>query len=184
MVRTTPAETLALATVVSLDDEGWRSAVTAPEALCERAAAAAFQAAPAAARTPGEVSVLLADDALLHDLNRRYRGIDKPTNVLAFAALEAAGPAAGPVMLGDIAVARETVALEAGVAGKTLADHLSHMVVHGMLHLLGFDHRTSAEAAEMEAIEVRALATLGIADPYDGACEGDVDTAAQAERGR
>lgn len=164
--------------VVGIDDVGWKTHVLEPEALCTAAAAAAFDAAPANARTAGEVSIVLADDTLLHELNRRWRGIDKPTNVLAFAALEAGGPGSpGQVMLGDIAIARETVEREAAAARKSVGDHLSHMVVHGMLHLLGFDHQTAAEADEMEAIEVRALASLGIADPYD-----EADMAAAQER--
>lgn len=177
-----PAKTTdgqAVTAMVSIEDAAWETRVADPEALCAAAAAAAFEAAPAEARIAGEVSIALADDVLLHDLNRRWRGIDKPTNVLAFAALDdapeggigAAHP--GGTMLGDIAIARETVEREADEACKSVADHLSHMVVHGMLHLLGFDHQTAAEADEMEAIEVRALASLGIADPYD-----DVDMSA------
>lgn len=167
---------------IGIDDDAWRAAVDAPEALCERAAAAAVRAAPAEARVAGEVSILLADDAALRDLNGRYRGVDKPTNVLAFAALEGETPAVadGPVLLGDIAIARETVTREADAASKPVAEHLCHMVVHGMLHLLGYDHQTPAEADEMEAIEIRALASLGIANPYDE----ETRAAAPAEEGR
>jgi probable rRNA maturation factor len=122
------------------------------------------------------VSVLLADDAAVRDLNRAWRGRDKPTNVLSFPAFEPGTPVPAdgpPVPLGDIAVALETVLREAEAEGKTPADHLAHLVVHGTLHLMGRDHEAGeAEAAAMEALEVAALATMGVADPYaDGAGE-------------
>lgn len=166
---------------VDIADDAWHDDVAEPELLCESAAAAALAAVPAEARVVGEVSMLLADDAMLQDLNNRYRGVDAPTNVLAFAALEGEPMPAGggPVLLGDIAIARETVAREAADAAKPVADHLSHMVVHGMLHLLGYDHQEPTEADEMEAIEIRALASLGIADPYADPC-GDASGAGAA----
>lgn len=114
---------------------------------------------------PAELSVLLTDDASIQVLNRDWRGKDKPTNVLSFPGDPSPAPGA-PAMLGDIAVAFQTVAREAGEQKKTLDDHLAHMVVHGMLHLLGHDHEDEAEAEEMEALEREFLADLGIADPY------------------
>lgn len=111
-----------------------------------------------------EVSVLFADDALVRDLNARWRGQDKPTNVLSFPAAPENAP--GPRMLGDIVLAYETVAREAHEAGKPLDHHAAHLLVHGFLHLLGYDHETDAEAAIMEAREVRILQTLDIPDPY------------------
>ncbi len=128
---------------------------------------------------------MLADDATLRRYNRDYRGIDNPTNVLAFAAVDApqtpgrapggeAGGARvpeteGPLLLGDVLLARETVVREAGEQGKRPADHLCHLVVHGVLHLLGQDHQSEGEAQIMERLEVAALGRLGVADPYAAA---------------
>lgn len=139
------------------------------EWLCERAALAALAASYDEEEGPAELSVVLADDALVHRLNRDYRGKDKPTNVLSFALTEAEEPELGedaPVMLGDVILAWETVAFEAAEQGKTPSDHMTHLVVHGVLHLLGYDHETDDEAEEMEQLEVEVLETLGIADPY------------------
>lgn len=110
-----------------------------------------------------EVSLLFCDDQRIQELNRDWRGMDKPTNVLSFPSN--AGPAHAGI-LGDIAVAYETVKRESDDEGKTLSDHLSHMIVHGFLHLLGFDHETDQEAEEMEDAERRSLAHLGVSDPY------------------
>jgi probable rRNA maturation factor len=112
-----------------------------------------------------EVSVLLADDAALRELNRAWRGKDSATNVLSFPAAPQPGPP-GPRCLGDIALAFETVQREAEAQRKRLADHVSHLIVHGLLHLLGFDHEADGEAEEMEALEIEALRRLGIANPY------------------
>lgn len=108
-----------------------------------------------------ELAVLLADDAALRALNHRFRGLDKPTNVLSF-------PAGEVGHLGDIAIAFETARREAEEQEKPLADHLAHLVVHGVLHLLGRDHERPDEAEAMEQAERRVLAGLGIADPYEG----------------
>ncbi len=123
---------------------------------------------------PIELCVSLADDATLRDLNARYRGQDKPTNVLAFAYEEADTPEAVtpeavpglPRSMGDVILSLETLEREAAAQGKSLRDHFCHLVVHGCLHLVGFDHEERAEAEEMEALEVQVLAGLGIADPY------------------
>jgi probable rRNA maturation factor len=123
--------------------------------------------AAAAARVPGdgEVSVLLADDTAVQALNRDWRGIDKPTNVLSFPS--AAPKAAGvPALLGDIAVAFETLEREARAEGKPFLHHLAHLAVHGYLHLLGYDHQTDSEAEAMEALEREILAAMRIPDPY------------------
>jgi metalloprotein, YbeY/UPF0054 family len=139
------------------------------EWLCERAALATLAVTYDEEEGPAELSVVLADDALVHRLNREYRGKDKPTNVLSFALTEAEEPDAGedaPIMLGDVILAWETVAREAAEQGKTPSDHMTHLVVHGVLHLLGYDHETDDEAEEMEQLETRLLDTLGIADPY------------------
>ena len=155
-------------TEVTVEAEGWRSAVTDPVDTTARAVAAALDAAAATFPAPPEVSVLLADDARIRELNRAWRGKHKPTNVLSFPAWEPGdpAPAGGPLPLGDVAVALETVLREAAAEGKTPEAHLAHLVVHGVLHLLGHDHEEEDEAERMEALEVRALARLGIADHY------------------
>jgi len=121
----------------------------------------------AAARVPGdgEMSVLLADDLTVQALNRDWRGIDKPTNVLSFPA--AAPKATGvPILLGDVAVAFETLDREARAEKKPFLHHLAHLAVHGYLHLLGYDHQTDSEAEAMEALEREILAAMRIPDPY------------------
>ena len=144
-------------------------------ALATRAAQAAASVEPALANPRLEASILFTDDASVHELNRDWREKDKPTNVLSFPmlgreelqALASEGP---PVLLGDIALAFETCAGEAAEKGASLEAHASHLVIHGLLHLAGLDHEISPhDAQEMEALEVKALATLGIADPYGGA---------------
>ena len=106
-----------------------------------------------------ELSILFTDDAHIRRLNAAYRGKDKPTNVLSF-------PQAGGPLLGDVILASETVAKEAVLAQKPLKDHIAHLVVHGFLHLLGYDHEADEEAEAMEALERAALKRLGIEDPY------------------
>jgi probable rRNA maturation factor len=144
-------------------------------AFAAAAVAITGAAARALAARDAEISLVLADDATLRRYNRDYRGTDKPTNVLAFAAAEAArGPGApeeaeGPLLLGDVLLARETLVREAGKQGKRPADHLCHLVVHGVLHLLGHDHQSQDEAQIMERLEVAALGRLGVADPYAAA---------------
>jgi probable rRNA maturation factor len=113
----------------------------------------------------GEVSVLLGDDAAVEALNKTWRGIDAPTNVLSFPSA-ALGAGAGPRLLGDIVLAWETTAREAQAEGKSLADHAVHLVVHGFLHLLGYDHQSEKQAETMERLERDILGRLGIADPY------------------
>ena len=139
-----------------VEGEDW-SALGDIDALSRRAFAAAAKEEPA----EGLVSLLLTDDGELQQLNRDFRGKDKPTDVLSFPALPMDRP-----LLGDIAVAYGVSARDAAVQGKALADHLTHLLIHGYLHLLGHDHETPAEAGEMEAREIRALAALGIANPY------------------
>ena len=147
---------------VSLGDGEWPDGEEAAD-WCSRAACAALSGA---GRTdPAAVSVLLGSDAEIRELNRRFRGRDRPTNVLSFPAGDSLWPG-GPPQLGEIALAGGTVHREASVQHKTLHDHLSHLIVHGTLHLLGFDHRTEEEAARMEQLEARCLETLSIADPY------------------
>ena len=150
---------------VDIADPAWQAAVPDLEALVTRAARAAL-AGVGAPDGPVELAVRLTDDAELQALNRQYRGKDRPTNVLSFPGDPADALPGEPVPLGDLALAYETVAREASEQGKSLADHLMHLIVHGTLHVLGYDHETEAEAAEMEALEVRILSGFGISDPY------------------
>jgi probable rRNA maturation factor len=144
----------------------WRAALPRRRALCRAAALAALAAVPAGRSRAVELSIVLGDDALLRRLNRQWRGKDKPTNVLAFPAEDGTSRSGAPLLLGDVVLAFGTVAGEAAAQGKTLAAHLSHLVVHGVLHLLGFDHEEAGEATRMEALETAVLAGIGIADPY------------------
>lgn len=144
------------------------------EALVARAATAAASVAPELANPRLSASLLFTCDAEIHVLNREWRQRDKPTNVLSFPMLERAdllalAPDGPPELLGDIALAHETCAREADEKGISLEDHAAHLVVHGLLHLAGYDHEISpADADAMEALEIAALASMGIADPYEG----------------
>ncbi len=113
------------------------------------------------ARKDATLTVLLTDDAALKALNHDFRGKNTPTNVLSFPA-----PANDEAYLGDVALAYDVTLTEARAAGKRFADHATHLVIHGVLHLLGFDHVRGADARVMEPLETRILAELGIADPY------------------
>jgi probable rRNA maturation factor len=143
-------------------------------ALASRAAAAAAQVAPELANPRLAVSLLFTDDAEVHALNRQWRDKSKATNVLSFPMLErldllALSSEGPPELLGDIAMALDTCTSEAVERSVPLEHHAAHLIVHGLLHLAGHDHETSAEHAEaMEALEIKALALLGIADPYSG----------------
>ena len=140
---------------IEVEAEAWTGALPDAEAVVDRAAQAAL------GTVEGDIVVLLTDDDAVRELNGRFRDKDKPTNVLSFPAPENAFP-----HLGDIVLAFGVCATEAEAQGKTLADHLSHLVVHGVLHLLGRDHEDDAEAEEMEAEEREILAQIGVADPY------------------
>lgn len=111
-----------------------------------------------------ELSILLTNDEEQHELNQQWRGKDSSTNVLSFPQIEPFGPVVG--ILGDITLARETLEREALDLDKSLPDHFTHLVVHGFLHILGYDHITDAEALQMESLETQILAALGIDDPY------------------
>jgi probable rRNA maturation factor len=143
----------------------WRERLPDIERLCGEAARAALAGA-GSAHGPAELSIVLGDDALIQALNRQWRGQDKPTNILSFPAMPEMPPPGAPRLLGDIVLAFETLAAESTAQGKPLEDHLRHLVVHGVLHLLGFDHEAAAEAERMEALEVAVLAGFGVADPY------------------
>ena len=150
---------------VTVEAAAWHTAVTDPEHLCRRVIGTVL--AREGVGAGAEVSVLLADDARLQALNRAWRGKDAPTNVLSFPAEPATRPVPGtPALLGDVAVGLETVRREAEAEGKALGDHLGHLLVHGTLHLLGYDHEEDQAAETMEARETELLAGLGITDPY------------------
>ena len=151
--------------------DGWSKTLPDVEERCRHVAAIALGAAAADFDLPPdrlEVSILLTDDAQVQELNAEYRQQDKPTNVLSFAALDEDSPIPpdGPILLGDVIVAFQTTEREAAEEGKKFADHLSHLVVHGVLHLLGYDHIVDDEAEEMESLERSILAGLGVPDPY------------------
>ena len=142
----------------------WRGAL-ASRSLARQAVAAALAESGVTLRRGAEVTVHLVDDAEIRAVNARWRDKDAPTNVLSFPVVEASGVGEAR-LLGDILIAWETVEREARDEGKTLAEHYRHLVIHGFLHLLGFDHVEAGEAEAMEAVERGALARLGVADPY------------------
>ena len=145
---------------------GWRRALPARR-LAREAIAAAADEAGVKLKRGAELTIHLSDDAAVRALNKQYRKKDAPTNVLSFPAV-AAERLGGAMLLGDVFLALETLEREAGAEKKLLADHFCHLVAHGFLHLVGFDHETAEEAKAMESVEVRALARLGVADPYAG----------------
>jgi probable rRNA maturation factor len=143
------------------------------EAVIQRAIAAAAEIVHAGPTDAdfgeAELAVMLTDDAGIRTLNLNWRGIDKPTNVLSFPALQPTGPAGpedAPRMLGDIAIAYQTTRSEADDEQKPFDHHLSHLAVHGFLHLIGYDHEKDDDAEAMESLETQILAQLGIPDPY------------------
>jgi probable rRNA maturation factor len=139
--------------------------------LASRAIGAVAAQPGAGIPADAEVSLVFTDDAHIRGLNHRFRGKDKATNVLSFpAATQAIGLGR---FLGDIVLARETILSEAGDQGLFPDDHLIHLIVHGFLHLLGFDHENDAEAGVMERLETAILMRIGVADPYPGGDDGD-----------
>jgi probable rRNA maturation factor len=157
---------------VAVSCDGWSRVCPTVEYVARDAAEIAVKRALAASEraweAPLEIGITLADAAEQQRLNRDYRGQDAPTNVLAFPAWDPAAPVpvGAPVLLGDVVLALETVQREAADQGKSLADHLSHLVAHGVLHLFGYDHLTPADTALMESVERSILAQLGVPDPY------------------
>ena len=169
---------------ITVEDSTWHSAVPSLVDLVEQVSSAALGHPEVTDAWVGstELSILLADDAAVRELNRTYRARDAATNVLSFAYCQAdvpdvslqPSPGVGtgdcgqdPIScLGDVALARETVEQEAAAQGKSVSDHLSHLLVHGVLHLCGFDHESESDADRMERVEREILADMGIADPY------------------
>lgn len=140
------------------------------EGLILKAARAALDDTFDEAGGPAEMSIVLADDEAVRALNRDFRGKDKPTNVLSFAFLDDESDSSpdpdAPIMLGDIVLSLDTLRREAVEQGKPLSRHLTHLVIHGVLHLLGHDHLNDDEAERMEALETGILGRLGVPDPY------------------
>ncbi len=178
--------------IVSAPCEAWQARLPEALSLCRRAALAAVEDAKLGAAIADlvseggamEASVVLADDDFVRKLNREYRGRNEPTNVLAFAVFGAPGSAqaqaqgqelkanlggdvgVAPLLLGDVVIAFDTVAAEAEAQGKSFEAHLCHMAVHGMLHLLGYDHDGEGPATIMERLETLILQRMGYPDPY------------------
>jgi probable rRNA maturation factor len=144
----------------------WRT-VPGVAALVRKAARAALKGAGVATLPGAELAIALADDAMVRQANRGFRQKDRPTNVLSFPAVPPERMATSP-FLGDVIIAYETVAAEAAAEDKPFVDHLTHLVVHGVLHILGYDHMTKADAELMERRETLILASLGVPDPYAG----------------
>lgn len=144
-----------------VNSDGWPDGL---EEIADTAIHEALQQSGAKLAGIAEVTVVLTDDAEQQALNRQWRGFDKSTNVLSFPQLEPFAPVVG--LVGDITLARETVEKEAAEMGIGFEAHFTHLVVHGFLHLLGYDHIEEADAVKMESLETKILATLGIADPY------------------
>ncbi len=142
-----------------VEDEGWFDDLPGLEALVGDCLAAAANAEPVFDR---EIALLFCDDAAIKELNSRFRGKDRPTNVLSFPSGQDKG------FLGDIAIARETCVAEAADKNIPLRAHAAHLIIHGMLHLIGYDHESEDEARIMERRETEILRAMGVADPYDG----------------
>jgi probable rRNA maturation factor len=161
-----------LSIAISNEDPSWAKLAPKAARLLRRAARDALSQAKKdgwkGSRVGHEISFVLTDDKRMRALNRAYRGKDKPTNVLSFAALDVDRPKSGmPWLLGDVVLASGVIAREAKAQRKSPEDHLSHLAVHGVLHLLGYDHEQDRDAAAMEALEIAALAKMGIANPYE-----------------
>ena len=143
------------------NDEAWPEQL---DGLAERAVLESLKQSDAKVTGAAELSVLLTNDEEQQALNKQWRGKDSSTNVLSFPQIEPGDPVVG--ILGDITMARETLIREAEEQGVTFEAHFTHLVVHGFLHILGYDHLDEEEAVEMESLETAVLATLGIDDPY------------------
>lgn len=150
-----------LEVAVIRNDDAWPEDL---DPLAERAVLEALKQSKAKVKGAAELSILLTNDEEQHALNREWRGKDSSTNVLSFPQIEPFGPVIG--ILGDITLARETLEREAVEQGVSFTDHFTHLVVHGFLHILGYDHLTDAEALQMESLETQILGSLGVGDPY------------------
>jgi probable rRNA maturation factor len=146
-----------------VDLPAWRT-IADLEGLATRAVQASCQESAARLASGSEVAITFCDDAAIRTLNAQWRQRDAATHVLSF---PTPGRLDEKLLLGDIVIAHETVAREAAEQGKTIEDHATHMIVHGFLHLIGYDHETPDEADVMEALERRIAAALGLSDPYE-----------------
>ena len=160
---------------VIVRSQRWRQGVAELTPLCVETARRAYALADGGDRD-AQVSIVLTSDRAVQALNRTFRGLDQSTNVLSFpiAPAPAAVPPGCPPpprLLGDVVIAFGTTAAEAAAAGKDLGDHLRHLIVHGILHVLGYDHQTEGDAAAMERLEAAILACFGVSDPYASAAE-------------
>jgi len=151
---------------INKDVEAWQNAVPDLDARIAQTFTKALATMDLSDQAAVEVSLLLTDDVHQQALNLKWRGLDKPTNVLSFPAGDDPTSPDQALLLGDISLAYETVAAEAQDQQKTFDDHVSHLLVHGLLHLLGFDHDSDADAEEMETLEIEILQGLGISSPY------------------
>ncbi|MGI9499340.1 MAG: rRNA maturation RNase YbeY [Geminicoccaceae bacterium] len=156
----------------------WRGAFDALDPLVERIVQAVVEMAAVEPWVKaGEVSLLLTDDQEIRSLNASYRARNRVTNVLSFPSLDLVEggaitqPASGPILLGDVAISFERLSAEASDQEKALTDHLAHLLVHGTLHLLGYDHDDDGRAAVMEGLEASILLSLGFAAPYASSAE-------------
>lgn len=149
---------------VIVEDAAWGDEA-ALAAEIDRTIAAAVRRAPAPIMEGSEIAVVLTSDDAVRSLNREHRGLDRPTNVLSFPIGDGDADIFGP-LLGDIVLARETVWREAAERGWPIGHYLSHLVVHGFLHLIGYDHLIDDDAERMESLEAAILADLGISDPH------------------
>ncbi len=169
-----------LRTSVRVEDEGWRVGLPDAAHQCRRAAVAGWTLGRRALNdehalsrplsAPVEISILLSSDDVIQDLNSTHRGKDRPTNVLSFPGDHSPGAPGMDILLGDIILAWGTVSGEAKAENKPVSDHTSHLVIHGVLHLLGYDHETDDDATRMERLEIDSLARLGVRDPYGTGC--------------
>jgi len=158
---------------IMVEDPRWTEALPDAQALTEKAVDAAL--AIADYNQPASLSVLLADDDRIAALNRDFRGLDKPTNVLSFPAVKTPVLPDETPALGDIALAFDTLSREAEDGKRSVRNHFLHLIVHASLHLIGYTHDEDKDAERMEALEIAALAGLGVANPYEQ--KGDEQTA-------
>lgn len=151
---------------IMVEDPRWQDALPEAEKLTRQAVVAAFEVADHA--DSSSIGVLLADDRRIAVLNRDFRSIDKPTNVLSFPAVETPVLPGEIAALGDIALAFDTLSREASEADRKFRNHFLHLIVHASLHLIGYTHDLDEEAERMEALEIAALAVLNVSNPYEG----------------
>ncbi len=151
---------------ISIDFDEWNT-IPDLESLARFAVDACLPAVAETLPAGAELSLAFVDDDTIRELNRDYRNMDKPTNVLSFPLWTQGEGAGDAVMLGDIVLSYQTVLRESLDQDKVLPDHLRHLIVHGFLHLFGYDHETNKQAEDMEALETDILSSLGVADPYN-----------------